>query len=231
MMPVRHLDGEPTRAVVMSVMGTEAPLPPSEGELTDVDSARQYMQQNLNNKLQDEDVETLIFQVTDAFTRHTNREFFPSSATRSFEWVQGRFDVLDLAPYEIRTATKVQLDPETEGGTELTDYRLRPCPARDGTFFQIRLTELPAPKASANPSEFPFYTRRLDIAGEWGMAKVPDIIQHYANVTVKAWAELRHEVGLPPNAEFGEGAPLRAENIPIAVLRGLDVWKRPEALV
>jgi hypothetical protein len=209
-------------------------------ELTDIDSVRQFMQKSLSDKLQDEDLEILINQASEAITGYTNREFTPTNgATRSFEYTPvDCYDVLDLAPYELRTLTKVQLDPEVESGTELTgtQYRLRPYPPRDGTYFGLRLSGLPASKATvstANPvgSPFPFFTRRIDITGNWGMAQIPAEVQHYANLTVESWAHLRRDGGMVIGAE-GEAPVLRAEDLPPAARWGLRRrWMRPESLV
>lgn len=209
--------------------------PPPKGEqmveLTDVDGVRQAMQKSLRDKLQDEDLEVLILQASEAIARVTNREFGPTNdATRSFEYTQtGIDDILDLAPYELRTLTKVELDPEAEaGGVELSSakYRLRPYPPRDGTFFGLRLVELP----SATTGEG-FYTRRIDITGDWGMTSVPEDVRHWANVTVEAWAQLRRE-GPAPDAFGGEyGSMPMGFALPVPVMQGLRPWMRPEALV
>jgi hypothetical protein len=207
-------------------------------ELTDVDGVRQSMQKSLRDKLQDEDLEVLILQASEAIARATNREFGPTNgATRSFEYTPTD-DVLDLAPYEIRTLTKAQLDPEVESGVELTSrqYRLRPYPARDGTFFGLRLYELPSPKPTLSTvngagSTFPFFTRRIDITGDWGMTSVPEDVRHWANVTVEAWAQLRRE-GPAPDAFGGEyGSTPIGFALPVPVWQGLRPWMRPEALV
>jgi hypothetical protein len=236
-MAVRKLDE--TGLTISIPRTTEEPETVASPELTDVDSVRQYMQKTLNDKLQDEDVETLIYQASEAVQRYTSREFTATNnATRSFEWTPTDcYDILDLAPYELRAVTSVNLDADTEAPTTLTglQYRLRPYPPRDGTFFGLRLSGLPLPKSTSSSGvavgePYRYFTRRLSITGNWGMAQVPPEVQHYTNLTVKNWAELHRDPGLQ-SGEFGEGAALRAEDLPIAARFGLKRWMRPEALV
>lgn len=199
-------------------------------ELTDVDSVRQFMQKSLSDKLQDEDLETLIIQASPAIERRCSREFFSTpNATRSFEFTPECNGVLNLTPYELRDVSAVVVDPDLEGGTTLTtsQYQLKPFPARDGTFFGLRLANLPVPNRDGS---LPFFTRRVDVTGDWGMTSVPDDIQHWANVTVEAWAQLRRE-GVQPS-ESGLGLPPIGYPLPLPVAQALDRdWQRPEPLV
>lgn len=206
-------------------------------QLTEVESVRQFLQQSSKIVAEEEDIETLIVQASDAIPRYVDREFGPTSnEKRSFEFLppdsspmpaHAESLVVNVTPYELRAVTKATLDPEVSGGTDLTagQWRLYPYPARDGTYFGLRLgRELPVrPRASR---EFP--TRRLDIAGDWGMAEVPEIIRRYANATVEAWLHLNRDPGAGFNALNDGEQPMRPDDLPMSVKWGLNkTWKRP----
>lgn len=193
------------------------------------------MQKRTSDTTQDADLEVLITQASMAIQRHCNREFTPTTgATRSFEFepVGSGFEILDTTPYEIRTVTTVKLDTDTGPGVTLEtgQYRLWPYPARDSTFFGVRLTNLPAPLLpSGYPSlpALPFRTRRVDITGAWGMTSIPPEVKHYANVTVESWVHLRRDAGVGLS-DVGETPQMRADDLPPAVRWGLNRrWVRP----
>lgn len=199
--------------------------------LTDLASVRQFMQKVSGDTSQDADIEVLIVQASEAIPRFCNREFVPTEATtRSFEYrPSGNLtDVLDLVPYEVRSISKIVLDPEEKGGTELTTQQHRPWsyPARDGTFFGVRLNIL----AGVPGIVPPFSTRRVDITGNWGMEAVPEAIKRYANVTVESWLHLRRDAGVPGSeAELEGEQPTRPDDLPPGVRWGLkQSWMRPD---
>lgn len=204
-------------------------------ELTDVDSVRQFMQKSTSAKLQDEDIEVLILGVSDAIPRLCNREFGPTGAstTRSFEFEPNGngFEVIDLKPYEYRALHGVTLDPDfTPTVLVANQYREYPFPARDGTFFGLRLVnlaELVFPAGMEQTVGLPFHNRRIDVKADWGMASVPVEVQHWANVTVEAWSHLRREGGGPNPSEFGEGPLPLGYDLPLPVVWGLKRWMRP----
>ncbi len=204
-------------------------------ELTDIESVRQFMQKSTSDTLQDEDIGVLILQCSEAITRHCNRQFGPaeSEVTRGFELEpNGGWELIDLKPYEYRAIKTVTIDPDFSGGTALTanTYRFWPYPSREGTFFGLRLAELPELKLPAGferSGELPFQTRRLDVKADWGMTKIPLEVQHWANVTVEAWVHLRREGGQPNLTELGEGPLPVGYDLPLPVVWGLKRWVRP----
>jgi hypothetical protein len=196
--------------------------------LTDLASVREFMQETTADAFLDPDLETLIVQASEAITGFCDREFSPSdNETRSFEFqpTGNGLDLLSLAPFEVREVSVVMLDPEASGGTEVeaNRYRVWPFPARDGTFFGLRLLGL-----GFNCS--PFFTRRVDVTGDWGMAAVPAEVKHWANVTVESWAHLRRDAGVGMAEVQIEGdPPARADDLPPAVRWALRRrWKRPD---
>lgn len=201
-------------------------------ELTDVESVRQFMQKSVSDKLQDEDLKILILQASEEIERHCNRQFFPEpEATKSFEFLPNEtLDLIDLKPTEYRALTTVVLDPDLTPVTLAAGtYRPYPYPSRDGTFFGIKFSTLPAPvlpsTLPAGP-EMPFGTRRVDVTATWGTAAVPHGLQHWANVTVEAWAHLRRDGAAPREGQVEGTTPLTYD-LPLSVVWALKRWNRP----
>lgn len=215
------------------IVTTTLPEPITGADLTDVASVRQLMQKTTSDKLQDPDIETLIHQASAAIQRHCNREFAPASpkVLRSFEFEPNTgLDLIDLKPYEYRALQIVTLDPDLEPVTlDATHFRTWPFPARDGTFFGLRLSDLPGPKRPSSTSStiLPFGLRRLDVTADWGMLSIPPEVTHWANVTVEAWLHLRREGAQPNETQVGEGPLPVGYDLPLPVKWGLRRWTRP----
>lgn len=208
------------------------------GLLTDLESVRQFLQERAQIEAQDDDIEELILQVSDAIPRYCLREFVPSyGVTRSFELMptQGahwpwpsRAERVNFVRYEARSISKIVLDPDIEGGVELPpeEWRLYPYPgSREGTYYGLRLAEtIPAP---LKPLIFP--TRRIDVTGDWGMESIPELVRRYANQTVADWLELPKD-GREFNETMPEGeAPAPADDLPASVRKGLArTFMRPQ---
>jgi hypothetical protein len=201
--------------------------------LTDLDSVRQFMQKTASDLAQDTDIEVLIEEVSEGIERFCDREFGPSNdKTRSFEYVQASgfraSDVLNTNPYEFRTVEKVVYDPDIGGGTEVdpSAFRPWPYPARDGTFFGLRVARSVLPPQVSND---PFPTRRVDVTGDWGMLEVPVLIKRYANMAVESAVHLRRDAGPGFNADAVDSEPSgKPDDLPTAVKWGLRrAWMRP----
>jgi hypothetical protein len=202
--------------------------------LTDVDSVRQYLQETVDQDAQNDDIEVLIVQASDAIPRYCKREFgVTDGETRGFEFRPESIGpsqssiVVNTLLYELRAVSKVVLDPDLGDGVELSAEKYRlwsypPTPER--TFWGIRLAEtIPAP---AKPLVFP--TRRVDITGDWGTAEIPDLIRRYANEAVAAWLELPPDGRVFNAAEAGGEAPARPDDLPAGVRWGLSrTFMRP----
>jgi hypothetical protein len=202
--------------------------------LTDLASVRQFMQKTASDVAQDPDIEVLIEEVSEGIERFCDREFGPTDAeTRSFEYVQSpgfcASDVLNTNPYEFRTVTKVVYDPEVGGGTEVDPNAFRPWPypARDGTFFGLRVAR--GAVLPPQPSNDPFPTRRVDVTGDWGMLEVPALIKRYANMAVESALHLRRDAGPGFNeGDLDNEPPGKPDDLPTAVKWGLRrAWVRP----
>lgn len=192
------------------------------------------MQKTVSDKLQDEDLEVLIRQLSEEVQRHCNREFLPNSTSmRSFEYLPNTtFDLVDLAPYEFRAVKAVVLDPDLTPVTlAAACYRPYPTQTRDGTYFGLRLAGLPEPVTSGSlphSPALPFQTRRIDVEADWGLGTVPAGLQHWCNVAVEAWVKLRRgALVTQAQIDMGEGPTPVIDDLPLAVKRGLRRWERP----
>lgn len=193
------------------------------------------MQKSVPDKLQDEDLEVIIRQASEAIQRHCNRLLLPAaSSTKSFEFLPNtnNWDLIDLKPYEFRAVKKVTLDPDlTSVELVATQYRSYPYPSRDGTFFGLRFAELPEtvpPSGLRASGQFPYQTRRVDVEADWGLGAIPQELQHWANVTVEAWVKIRKGlVAGGQEVDLGEGPVPIIDDLPVAVRRGLRRWERP----
>jgi hypothetical protein len=197
-------------------------------ELTDIESVRQYLQKSTADRAQDEDIAILIRQASAVIERFTRREYAPSAGvTRTFAYrPTGCYDVLDFSPYEARSIETLKVGETT---ISMSAFELYPATSLSGTYFGVRLGELPAAVESA---PLPFYTRTVTVKGDWGMLAIPEDVQHWANATVAAWLRLRLEGRTSGGFnEPGEGFMPVTYQIPPDAWRGLQPWVRPESLV
>lgn len=198
--------------------------------LTDLESVRQYLRTTVDQGAEDEDIEVLIEQVSDAIPRFCKREFTPTAgATRRFEFAP-EYDMpaitINALLYELRAVQKVVLDPDMSGGVELVagEWRLWPYPpSAEGTYWGIRLGS-----TIARPSTLlAFPSRLIDITGDWGTATVPDTVKRLANEAVAAWLQLPADGRQFNSAEVEGDMPVHAGGFPSQVRQGLKPFMRP----
>lgn len=142
--------------------------------------------------------------------RRCARELTPktASATRMFRVFprQHRSGVLvDLAPFDLRTAATVRLHPEGTPVTlvQNTDYALWPVGGAQptATYLGIKLSSVLSLESSFSES---FGYAQLEVQGAWGAwdtAEVPEDVKRACIVTVGSWIDkAMSEYG----AEFAE---------------------------
>lgn len=116
----------------------------------------------------------------------SQREFAPmtTSATRRFR-VSAPY--VDLAPYDLRSATAVVFDPDAQAVTlnAHTDYELLQVGGdKDGLYTAVQISafvSLLSTKALA------FGFADIAITGAWGYATVPDAVAQACIVAVRSW--------------------------------------------
>ena len=174
----------------------------------------------------------LIGPASSAIMEYTQREFAPAtgSATRTFEVSFGSgHPSVDLAPYDLRTVSSVQLHPEASSPTTLTvdsDYKLSPLPSKDGTYVRLVLY-------GGLGFDSTLRTRlgaaRIDVAGAWGHATVPVAVRRATALTVSSWMDRPvHEYGGMGEDMVDGLAPSTANGlaIPFAARKLVDPFRR-----
>lgn len=174
---------------------------PTSASLVELEEVRLAMELETGDRGLDTRIREAIVAASTAIMREVQRELAPATAaaTRSFA-VQG--DLVDLTPYDLRTATTVTFDVN---GTPTVlvagdDYALLPIGGSEigGTYTELRL----APSVFAASDVGPVV---LSILGDWGMASVPADAREACIITVRSW--LRRD--LATYAQYGdEGRPI-----------------------
>jgi hypothetical protein len=151
--------------------------------LVSIEDARRYVYRDEDDTSRDEILIDAVNLVSSSIETHCEREFAIVSGTpiRTFplrrKMVNGA-DVgwIDLAPYDLRSATVVKLYTDLPSPSQQTltadEYRLRPVGgALGGTYLEILTVELTAAE------EQPGFEWEATVTGSWGMAAVPDDVQ------------------------------------------------------
>lgn len=172
-----------------------------------------------------------ITPISDAIARYCQREFVATaSATRRFRLDVGSLK-LDLAPYDLRTASSVTLHPETASPLTLTaisNYQLHPITAPYSVYTAVRFAGN-QPNLFQSDSARYFGYAQVDIAGAWGFASVPADVKQAAIIAVAS--AVRKDIPSLDLADFSEPrqlAPDRPINyaLPAASLRMLGPFRR-----
>lgn len=143
--------------------------------LTTLAAARAHILRDPANGSQDDVFVLYINAYSKAISNYCRREFHPTTAaTRDF--IYDGSGILNLAPYELRTATAIKLysdQPSLQQQTlDGTQYRLEPIGRTpEGTYLALN-TILPG----RLPSQYAFEWQ-VTITGDWGMAAVPADVQ------------------------------------------------------
>lgn len=173
----------------------------------------------------DDQLVELINSASRTITGYCEREFTPTaSATRRFK--VDRSLVVDLLPYDLRSATAVTLNPEASPVTLATpaDYMLEPIPSVFGTYQQIHLSQL---LAVASTTLFRFGYALIDVTGAWGFATVPADVERACLVTVDAWYRSEETVTGSQFPTSGETVfPQTVDSLPLAAIRLVRPFKR-----
>jgi hypothetical protein len=163
------------------------------------------------------------------------REFAPSSAAgvkRRIEIDSRSLNsrIVDLAPYDLQTATLVQLSPESSSPTTLTagtDYELTPTvqPADEPVYTSLRLSNY-LNIVPTNLLRFNF--AYMDITGTWGFPSVPAVVSEACSDAVSAWCRrdvsslgLQLQDGMTLAPEF-----IASYDLPISAIRKIQNYRR-----
>lgn len=195
------------------------------GDLTTLALVREFMGTPTDQTDSDTLVSTFVGQASKAIHKYTGREFAPlstASQTRIFAYYgNGR---LYFSPYDLRSATTVQIDTDGDSPTTLTadsDYFLFPRNANDGVYEWMELRGLePAKRSSASASK-PW--REVTIVGTWGFESVPADVRTAANMLIAFWIRQHSSVSGVDLA--GQGDRFGPMNMPTGVLQILSPYR------
>lgn len=192
------------------------------GDLCSLSDVRSFLQKGGGDTAQDTIISSLITRASAAISRHAERQFAPTetATTHTFEHEFNRDGFVDLAPYDLRTVTLIQIDTDTSAVTvPASDYRLFPQPPADGVYTALRLN----PKGRGSASSFRH--AQIQITGDWGFAAVPEDVKHCAIVTTAIW--LRRDVAaFSSTFKLDEDRVERPEGLPSSVRATLASWRR-----
>jgi hypothetical protein len=142
--------------------------------------------------LYDDLIGTICLAVGSVFDQRYQREFAQRSAgTEVFEV---RTLLVDLAPFDLRTASAVVIDPEGTPGTLTSDqYRLAPAGGDplSGTYKHLRISPLVTDLWQSETARY-FGYATVSIAGAWGIfasGTVDPAVQRAAVVTAASWLD------------------------------------------
>lgn len=133
-------------------------------------------------------IASLVSSASVAIMRRCQREFAgqTASATRDVR-AQSRW--IDLAPWDLRSATSIIIDPAGDNTTlSSTDYQLVSAPHGSGSYIAVELSRYVAMPTAI--SKFGAYVVR--VAGAWGAwttATVPDDVRRACIITVGSWMD------------------------------------------
>jgi hypothetical protein len=203
-------------------------------DLCSLAEVRAFLELPASDTSRDALITSTITPISDAIARYTQREFVPTaSATRTFALDIGQLKV-DLAPYDLRTASTVRLHPEAASPITLTatsQYQLQPINSQFGVYTSLRLANNIANIWQSESARW-FGYAQVSVAGAWGFATVPTEVKQAAIIAVAS--AIRRDVAALDLGELlvdepRQMGPDRPVNyaLPAASLRMLSPYKRP----
>ena len=201
-------------------------------DLCSLSDVRAFLELPAGDTGRDTLISNTITPISDAIAHFCQREFVPTaSATRTFRLDVGTLKV-DLAPYDLRTASTVSLHPESSSPVTLTantQYQLQPVTSVNGTYTSIRFASNIANLFQSDSGRF-FGYAQFSIAGAWGFSAIPTDVKQAAIIAVAS--AIRRDI---PALDLGDVlaeprqlTPDRPVNyaLPAASLRMLSPYRR-----
>lgn len=166
-------------------------------DLCTIDDVKAAMEPQSNTSSRDPIIQALITSASVAIMGRLERELAPQTAgatrtvrVRTQETQDDGTLVADLNPYDLRSASLVQLHPEQSSPVTLTanlDYSLEPFGAPQGSYQRIRLSRY---LVVVSNFEIRFGYAQLAITGDWGLWNTVDVdndVRDAVVLTVRAW--------------------------------------------
>jgi hypothetical protein len=210
---------------------------PDTRDLCTVAQVKSAMEPALTTSARDARIQDLITAASVRIMRRLERELTPkANAIRRFPISLSEVDaegchVVDLAPFDLRSAATVTLHPEDASPDVLTasEYALEPVGAPQGSYLRIRLAN-----TISLASEFAtrFGYAQLEINGAWGIWDTADVapeVREACILTVRSW--LRQNPAAYAFRDNEEPTTLQPVlpvtwEIPFAAMQNLLPWSR-----
>lgn len=208
-------------------------------QLCEVEEVRALLRKDSDERGSDPQIERLILAASRAIIADSGREFAPAQTALARRFLvdpcrrvrRGSASVIrvELAPFDLRAATTVKLNPEAASPTTLTadvDYQLSPRTSADGIYTSVLL---PASLTLSSDLQGVFGLGQLEITGNWGWPAVPADVRYAAALTAATWHRSYLAVyseGYNPDEVVLE----RPEALTTAVKRLLDPYRRARFL-
>lgn len=171
-------------------------------------------------------IATLISAASSAIGAYCQRELAAVAGTPTRR-VEARSRVVDLAPYDLRSATTVTLHPTATSPTTLTTSEWLGHATADGTYTTLTLG---ASVSLASDTWDEFGVALLDITGTWGVATTPTDVARACALTAASWLDravdayaAQVSIDTPGGARLATGV---GAAIPAAARRLLDPYRR-----
>lgn len=199
------------------------------GNLCSLADVRTSLELGPSETTRDELILSLIPVASDMINTYCEREFAPVTvgATRRFK-IDTRSPLVDLAPYDLQSATAVKLHPETASPITLvagTDYVLAPVTTDEAVFTSVRLSGF---LNIVSSTLVRFNYALLDITGTWGFPTIPTKVNEACSDAVSAW--LRRDVpslGLNLNDGSNLSPDFTASfDLPLSAIRKINPHRR-----
>jgi BppU N-terminal domain len=173
-----------TTAEFPLIVRAHASLSPS--DLCTLSDVRLELEVEADDTTRDNAFAQLITAASQQILTEYEREFIAPANPQTRRFPVGGY-VVDLAPYDLRSATAVTLHPESSAPKLLgaTDYELEPFVTPWGVYNRVKLSSL---IVLYSDTSLKFGHCYLDIAGTWGFATVPLPVREACVETVKSWA-------------------------------------------
>lgn len=185
-------------------------------DLCALDDVRTELEMGVTETGRNAKITALLPVATRVITRWCRREFinaFPAAdaTPRKFAYYGG--SRLSLFPYDLQSASVVQMDTDTSAVTlaVTTDYYLEPLPALDGVYTHLLFTSLEPASVGGRDTR-----REVSITGVWGFATIPEDVKRAAVLSICGWLD-------KPVNEYGNNADGEARQATPAVGAGYQL--------
>jgi len=191
------------------------------GDLTTLSYVKTLMEIS-NDTSRDSQISQNITAASAKITNWCNRQFYAPGGTQTYTFECGpgsRGDdyIVDLAPYDLQSASSVVLWPDDSSPVTLNasnnDYVLEPVTKPEGVYKRLRITYL---RWLMNSFAFNFGYAQIQVTGTWGFPTIPVDVGEACARTVATWMN-------SAVASFGSGGVAEHGGLPLPPSGGYGI--------